>query len=435
MQRRQTIQFIGAAALAGATLGCAHISGQAKPQVVVVGGGFAGAAVAKYVRLTSLGRIDVTLVEPASTFVSCPMSNLVLGGSWQMADISKSYQTLVARHGVRWLRARARAVDPDKRLLHLDNGQTLSWQRLVLAPGVDMMYDHLAGWREQGDGPLIDGRPAVLHAWKAGPQTLALRAQLRDLKAGGVFVITVPQLPFRCPPAPYERACQVAAYFRQANPRAKIIILDANDDIAAEAAQFRHAFAALYGGMIEYRSGFQLAQIDLARQMVFSEFDDKVHYDLLNLIPPQRAGAIAHDSDLANINARWCEVDFLSFASRSQPLIHVLGDAIQSAPQMPKAGQMAVQQARVCAQAITAQLLGTEGTSVGVNPAPLLESACYSFVAPELAIHLASLHAWDAAQQTFLPVPGHTRLSPQATAQEAAAARRWAEAIWREVLE
>ena len=424
MHRRQVLQIIGGGALAGSSIGCAAVGGRARAKVLVVGGGFGGATAAKTLRQASNGSMDVTLIEPSPAFVSCPMSNLVLGGLWQMADITRSYDTLAARHGVRRVLARARGIDAERRLLHLDNGTALAYDRLVLSPGVEMMWDKLAGL------PDAASRDAVLHAWKAGPQTLALRQQLQAMPDGGVFVISVPMLPFRCPPAPYERACQVAAYFKQAKPKAKILILDANDDVAAEGALFKQAWAALYAGMIEYRPKFTVAEVDLASRGLTSEFGDKVAYDVLNLIPEQYAGRIARDSGLANINARWCEVDFLSYASTRQPLIHVLGDAIQIAPKMPKAGQMAAQQAKVCGEAIAALLAGRD-----INPAPVLESACYSFVSQLEAIHLGSVHVWDSAQKTMLPVAARATLSTRASSADAQAARQWARDIWATALE
>lgn len=427
MQRRRAVQLLGGlggAALAGGMVGCSSVGGWARPQVVVVGGGFGGAAAAKYLRLASKGQVDVTLIEPNAAFVSCPMSNLVLGGSLQMAHITRSYATLERNHGVRWLRSTALQIDPAQQQVLLDDGRRLHYQRLVLSPGIDMMWEKLAGLQD------LASQQQVLHAWKAGAQTVALRQQLQAMPEGGVFVISVPLLPFRCPPAPYERACQVAAYFRQHKPNAKILILDANDDVAAEGALFRQAWRERYAGMIEYRPKFQVAEVDLASRMLVSEFGDKVQWDVLNLIPEQRAGRIAQQSGLANINARWCEVDFLSYASKSQPLIHVLGDAIQIAPKMPKAGQMAAQQGRVCAQAIVAMLAGHDP-----DPAPQLASACYSFVAPDAAIHLGSVHGWDAAQKTMLPLAAHATLSAQASALEAQHGHAWAQAIWREVLE
>ena len=421
MKRRQFIGGIGAMA---SLAGCASTgnTGASRRHVVVVGGGFGGATAAKYIRLWSAGAIDVTLVEPHATFISCPLSNLVLGGARQMADITLGYAGL-ARHGVRIVRAYAAQIDFDKQVVLLAGGQALRYERLVLSPGVDFLWDQLPGMQRAG------AQDRVLHAWKAGAQTAALRAQLEAMPDGGVFAMTIPPAPYRCPPGPYERACQVAHYFRRAKPKSKVLILDANEDVVSKGALFKSIWATRYAGMVEYRPGFHTVDVDAAARTAISELGDKVQAAVLNVIPPQRAGAIAAQAGLANVNHRWCEVDFLTFASTQAANVHVLGDAVFAAPLMPKSAHMANQHAKVCAGAVVDLLSGR-----APDPAPMLTNTCYSFVTDREAIHVASVHAWDAAKKTLLVVPGSGGLSGAANELEAVHAMSWARNIWADTL-
>jgi sulfide dehydrogenase [flavocytochrome c] flavoprotein subunit len=424
MKRREFIRGIGGIGALASLAGCAGTGTAAagRPQVVVVGGGYGGATAARTIRLWSEGAIDVTLVEPNPMFISCPLSNLVLGGSKQMADLTLSYAGL-AHHGVRIVRDRAAHIDVDKQAVVLAGGQALRYDRLVLSPGVDFLWDQLPGMQH------ASAQDSVLHAWKAGAQTAALRAQLEAMPDGGVFAMTIPPAPYRCPPGPYERACQVAHYFSRAKPKSKVLILDANADVVSKGALFKKIWATRYAGMVEYRPGFMTADVDAANRTAISELGEKVQAAVLNVIPPQRAGSIAAQAGLANVNRRWCEVDFLTFASTQAANVHVLGDAIQAAPLMPKSAHMANQHAKVCAGAVVDLLSGR-----APNPAPMLTNTCYSFVTDREAIHVASVHAWDAAKKTLLVVPGSGGLSGAANELEAAYAMNWAENIWSDTL-
>ncbi len=414
MKRRQFIHAAGALGALAST-GCASIGGKARPHVVVIGGGYGGATAAKYIRMWSEGTIDVTLVEPNASFVSCPLSNLVLGGSRQIADLTMSYAPLAAQHGIRVIHSTAQDVDPIKRSVTLAQGQQLQYDRLIVSPGVDFMFDALPG------------SAAAMHAWKAGAATLALRAALEAMPDGGTFVMTIPQAPYRCPPGPYERACQIAHYFGRAKARSKVLILDANEDVVSKGALFRRIWAQRYPGMIEYRPQFNTVRAE--GSTVVSELGDRVQASVLNVIPPQRAGDIAVRTGLANVNRRWCGVDFLSFESTAVPNVHVLGDAIQTSPLMPKSAHMANQHAKVCAAAVVDMLSGR-----APDRQPVLTNTCYSFVSDSDVIHVASVHAYDAAQKTLLVVPGSGGVSAQASAQEGVYAFNWARNIWRDTL-
>jgi NADPH-dependent 2,4-dienoyl-CoA reductase/sulfur reductase-like enzyme len=419
MKRRQFLQ----GALLASTVGCASIPGTARPQVVVIGGGYGGATAARYVRIWSEGAIDVTLIEPNAAFISCPLSNLVLGGSRRIGDLTMSLDTLASKHGVRLVRDTVTAVDTGKRTLALAGGQTLPYDRLIVSPGVDFMWDQLPGMLKPG------AQDTVLHAWKAGAQTVALRAQLEAMPDGGVYAMTIPPAPYRCPPGPYERASQIAFYFSRHKPKSKVLILDANDDVVSKGPLFRKVWKERYGGMIEYRPSFRTADIDAASRTAVSELGDRVKADVLNVIPPQRAGAIAVQSGLANANARWCAVDFLSFESTQAGNIHVLGDAIAVAPLMPKSAHMANQHAKVCAAAVVDLLNGR-----APDPHPMLTNTCYSFVSDTDVIHVASVHAYDADKKTLLVASGSGGVSAGPSALEGGYAMNWARNIWADTL-
>ena len=423
MQRRQLLQT----ASMGAALGALGLSGkaigQSGPKVVVVGGGYGGATAAKYVRMWSDYQINVTLVEPNPEFVSCPISNLVLGGSKTMADITSPYDNLSKRHGVNLVRDLVTSIDPYRRIVQLASGGELPYDRLILSPGVDMMMDALPGMARAG------AQDTVLHAWKAGAQTLALRRQLEAMPDGGVYALTVPLAPYRCPPGPYERACQVAHYFSQAKPRGKVLVLDANDDVTSKGPLFKKAWAERYQGIVEYRPKHSLVDVDTLTNTLKFEFSDDVKATVLNVLPAMRAGDIAVKTGLATANKRWCEVDFLTHESKVAKNIHVLGDAVLAAPAMPKSGHMANQHGKTCAAAVVALLSGQAPNSL-----PIYNNTCYSFVSDKEVVHVASVHRYDAVQKTMLTVPGSGGVSSAANELEGIYAMAWAQNIWADTL-
>ena len=427
MKRRSLLKLAGATTGLGAfnLAGCAMnaIGTPDSARVLVVGGGYGGATAAKYVRLLSQYKIDVVLVEPEAAFVSCPMSNLVLGGSRGLSDITRPYDTLTSLHGVRIVRDMVASIDPVKRVAVLASGGTLRYDKLVLSPGVEMMFDRVAGLKAAGQ----QGR--ILQAWKAGPETLALRRQLEAMPDGGTFAITIPEAPYRCPPGPYERASVIAGYFKTAKPKSKVLILDANEDVTSKAALFKKVWAESYKNMIEYRPQHKATEVDAVTNTVKFEIHDDVRADVLNVLPPMRAGAIAVQTGLATSNARWCNVNYLNFESANAPHIHVIGDAIQIAPAMPKSGHMASSHAKVTAAAIVAELNGWE-----IDPAPMLTNTCYSFVDDKRVVHVASVHAYVAAEKTFKTVPGSGGLSAAPNELEGSLAMSWARSIWADAL-
>ncbi len=426
MKRRQIIQTLGAGSALGALgmfSGCASTGGSGGAKVVVVGGGFGGAAAAKYVRMWSDYGIQVTLVEPNAAFVSCPISNLVLNGKSSMTDITVPYSNLVSKHGVNVVHDMVTSIDAEKRVVKLAKGGELAYDRLILSPGVDFMWETLPGMAAAG------AKDKILHAWKAGPQTLALRKQLEAMPDGGVFAMSIPPAPYRCPPGPYERACLVADYFKKAKPKSKVLILDGNDDVQSKKGLFMKAWSDRYKGIVEYRPKHVLTDVDAATKTLKFEFNDPIKASVLNVIPQMRAGDIAVKSGLATANKRWCEVDFLTHESKAAKNVHVLGDSIQIAPAMPKSGQMANQHAKTCAAAVVSLLTGK-----AVATMPIYLNACYSFVSADEAVHVTSVHRYDAEKKTMLTVPGSGGVSSVASAEEGRYAWAWAKGIWAESL-
>ena len=423
MQRRHFLQTGTALGAAGLVSACATVGGGSGPKVVVIGGGFSGATAAKYIRMWSDQKIQVTLVEPNDYFMSCPISNLVIGGSKTMADITTPYDNLTKRHGVRVVKDRVNSIDADKRTVKLAGGTELTYDRLIVSPGVDFMWETLPGMNKPG------AKEQVMHAWKAGAQTLTLRQQLMAMPDGGVFAMTIPLAPYRCPPGPYERACQVAEYFSKAKPKSKVLILDANEDVTSKGALFKKAWTDRYKGIIEYRNKHNVTDVDVATKTLKFEFNDDLKASVLNVIPAMRAGDIAANAGLATANKRWCEVDFLTFESKAAKNVHVLGDSIQIAPGMPKSGHMANQHGKTCAAAVVALLTGSQ-----VNNMPIYNNTCYSFVSSDEVVHVASVHRYDAEKKTMLTVPGSGGLSQAANALEAVYAMSWAQNIWADTL-
>ncbi|HUF81524.1 MAG TPA: FAD-dependent oxidoreductase, partial [Burkholderiales bacterium] len=389
LSRREFMKWMAVSTGAAAAAGCAGMGGGAAGRVVVIGGGYGGATAARYIKLWAPD-IDVTLVERNEVFVSCPVSNLVLGGNTQIGDITRGYSGLRAR-GVRVVRGEAVAVDAAARQVRLADGSAVGYDRVIVSPGIDFMYDQSPELKS------ADAQSRVLHAWKAGPQTVALRKQLEAMRDGGVFVFHIPMAPYRCPPGPYERVCQVADYFKRAKPRSKIIVLDSNPDITSKKGLFLQSWNGVYKGLIDYRPNSELADVDVKGMAVKLTFDS-IKGDVLNVVPPHRAGDIAMKTGLITANQRWCGIDWLTCESIAVKGVHVLGDATLSAPAMPKSGSMANQHGKICAAAVIALLKGQP-----VHEEPVIMNTCYSFVDGRSAMHVTSVHAYDRGQKTLTP--------------------------------
>ncbi len=416
--RRDFLKFSTASLAAACVPSFARAANKPGGRVVVIGGGYAGATAAKYLRMWSRGSIEVVVIERNARFISCPLSNLVLGGSKRMDELIFSYAMLKNHHGIQWVRDEVTGIDHAARKVSLARGE-LAYDRLIIAPGIDFIYDQL---------PMLQSSEAqelIPHAWKAGHQTRNLRKQLEAMPDDGVFVISIPLMPFRCPPGPYERVSQVAFYFKNNRPNAKIIVLDANAEIVSKQRLFAQAWLELYPGMIDYRPNSTLAAVNVTNRTVKTEFET-VKADVLNVIPPQRAGKAAQMAGVVNIDKRWCGVDFLTYESKAMPNVHIIGDAVSAA--LPKSAHIATSQAKVCASAIVAMMSGNLP-----DPAPVFANTCYSFVSDKMAMHVAHVYRYDPLKKMMVPAEGGG-VSDKPSALEGRYAQSWARNIWADVL-
>jgi sulfide dehydrogenase [flavocytochrome c] flavoprotein subunit len=389
-------------------------------RAVVVGGGFAGATCARTLKRLD-PRLAVTLVEPNQTFTACPFSNEVIAGLRDIKAQQFDYKK-IADDKVVVAFDSATAVDPQARMVTLGGGTRLPYDRLVLAPGVDLRWDSLPGYTEAA-------AERMPHAWKAGAQTLLLRRQLEAMEDGGVVIIAAPANPFRCPPGPYERASLIAYYLKTKKPRSKLIVLDAKDAFSKQRL-FQNAWAELYPGLIEWVSlsqGGKVTAVEVASKTLITDFA-KHKADVANVIPPQKAARIAEIAGVAD-RTGWCPIDPVTFESKLQPNIHVLGDAT-IAGGMPKSAFAANAQAKVCAAAVAKLLRGE-------TPAePKLINTCYSLVAPDYGINVAGVYRPLNGVLTEVEGSGGVSAAdaPRATrALEASFANGWFKTITSEV--
>ena len=415
LSRRQFLRTSGTGVglgllAAGGLTGCATTIGpKTGRRVVVIGGGWGGATAAKYVRLADPS-IEVVLLEPNKEFVSCPFSNLVLSGVKSIESMTFGYDGL-RRHGVKILHQAATAIEPDKKRVRVGD-DSIEYDRLIVSPGIDFLWEQVEG--------LPAAKDTVLHAWKAGPQTVALARQLQSMADGGVFVMSIPLMAYRCPPGPYERACQVAWYLKTNKPRAKLIVLDANKNIVSKTGLFQAAWKAYPN--LEYRPANRVEKIDTSTREVTTEIGDRVKYDVINLIPPQRAGAIAVQADLVGADKRWCEVNHVTYESVKHKNIHVVGDATIGLP-VPKSGTIANAMGKICANAVVHLLNGKEP--------PLMPpvNVCYSWVSDREAI--AVINAYRIAQGKVVMIEQKLTSQNVAVAQNS---EGWARSIWNDIL-
>lgn len=426
--RRQLLQGLGIAGAAGLLPDLSFAADKPKgktgktiARVVVVGGGFGGSTAAKYLRKLSGGAIDVTLIERRKEFISCPTSNEVIAGLRDYQTIVHGYDKLKKNWGVKVVHAAVVGLDAEKRVVRTDSAGTFAYDKLILSPGIDLDFEKVAGLDSKA-------QETILHAWKAGPQTLGLRKQLADLKDGGVYALTIPKAPYRCPPGPYERVSLIAHYLKTHKPKSKVLVLDANDKVQSKEKLFTGVWAKDYADILEYRPNWNAVAVDGGSRTVTSELGDKVTADVLNILPPQRAADIAHIAGVVNVNGRWADVDWVTLASTALPNVHVIGDALQTAPLMPKSGHMANQHGKLAAAAIVDIVNGR-------TPQPgIIANTCYSVVDDARGIHVDSVHRYDAEKKTLLVVPGSGGVSKEPSEAELLFAHAWADTIWADSL-
>jgi NADPH-dependent 2,4-dienoyl-CoA reductase/sulfur reductase-like enzyme len=403
--------------IAGATLTAALTRAtlaQAAPHVAVIGGGFGGASCARALKQLD-SRIEVTLIEANQTFVSCPFSNEVIAGLREFEAQQFGYDRIAADR-IAVAAIAATKIDPHARTIGLADGTSLSYDRLVLAPGIDMRFDALPGYDEAASLKMP-------HAWKAGEQTVLLKRQLEAMKDGGVVVVAVPAAPLRCPPAPYERASLIAHYLKTNKPRSKVLVLDAKDGYSQQKL-FEAAWKELYPGMIEriaLSQGGRVTSVDPSSNAIVTEFGNYTA-DVANIIPPQKAGRIAEIAGAAD-NTGWCPIDPVSFASKLVPNVHVIGDAC-IAGGIPKSAGAAAAQGKACAAAIVNLLAGRP------PELPRLTGACYNTVAPAYAFSLSGIYQPKGDQFAEVEVKtSPVEASREIRAQEAESALSWFKSI------
>ena len=408
--RRRFLQVSG---MSVAMLGAAQVPvfGQARRRVLVIGGGWGGATAAKYIRLTDPS-IEVTLLEPNKEFISCPFSNLVVAGVESLKSLTLNYNGL-RKHGVKIRHEAAAAIEPDKKRVRVGK-DSLEYDRLIVSPGVDFQWEQIDG--------LAQAKDKVLHAWKAGPQTVQLAQQLQSMADGGVVVMTVPPVAYRCPPGPYERASMIAWFLKTKKPKSKLIVLDANKDIVSKTGLFKAIFKE-YEANIEYRPSQKAEKIDVGAREITTDTGDKVKYDVVNVIPPQRAGAIAVDADLVGGDKRWCEVDHVSYESLKQKNIHVVGDATIGLP-VPKSGNIANAMGKICATAVASLLNGKDAPQIAPG------NTCYSWVSDKEAI--AVVNAYKIENGKVVQI--EQKLTPGKSVGTAQNSLAWRASIWNDML-
>lgn len=425
LDRRSFLKLVGASAGAAGAVSlpligqAAELMPKSAKRVVVIGGGYGGTIAAKYIRMMDKS-IEVVMIERNDHFVSCPFSNLYIGGILtDLNPLTIKYDKLAANHGVKVVQAEVTAIDAAGKVVTTSKG-TIAYDRLVVSPGIDFRLEEMKGY----DAAAMEVMP---HAWKAGPQTVLLRKQLVDMKDGGSVVITVPLAPYRCPPGPYERASLIAHYLKKNKPKSKIVVLDANPDITSKAGLFRKGWKDNYEGIIDYRPAKKVTEVDAKAMAVMVEGLEEVKGDVINIIPPQRAGQIAVAAGLVGDDKNWCPVNANTFESTKQAGIHVIGDACVAGA-MPKSGYSANSEAKICAMNVVALMNGKETTELsGIN-------VCYSYITDKDAVSVAGVYA--VKEGKIIAVPNSGGVSPadfSATKIEAIYAESWLKNILTEM--
>lgn len=389
-------------------------------RIVVIGGGWGGNTAAKYIRMQDPG-IEVVLIEKGKVFRSCPISNWVIGGLLTMDDITISYEGLVDNHGVALLNDSVTGIDVAQRTVSVQSGGFVRYDRLVLSPGISFRDDEIEG--------LAGARDRFPAAWKAGPETQALREALQAMPAGGTVALSVPVGPFRCPPGPYERSSLIADYLKRNKPGSKLVVFDANQKIISKGKLFKAAWDEMYADIIDYRPDHKVNRVDAATGTLYTDFDE-VAADVANVIPPQQAHALVHDAGLVPEGRRWAPVDPWDFTSTEAEGVHIIGDSTDGTTvgSVPKSGFVANSMGKVAASAAVALVNGREA------PRPSLANTCYSLVSAEEGISVTAIYDYDDATGKIATVEGASGLSPTHTALIKRNAEDWALSIWRDML-
>jgi len=419
MERRNFLKLLGAGA-ATATVGLAgcatqSVSAGGGRKVVVIGGGYGGTIAAKYIRMMDPS-IEVTLIERNDHYVSCPFSNLYLGGILpDMSSLTIKYDKLASNYGIKVVQAEVTGIDAAGHSVTTSKG-VFKYDRLVASPGIEFRTDEINGYD-----------PEIMpHAWKAGPQTMLLRKQLEAMKPGGTVVLSIPLAPFRCPPGPYERTSMIAMYLKQNKPGSKIIVLDANPDIVSKKGLFLKGWKKHYEGIVDYRPAKKVTEVDAKKMSVMIEGIEEIKGDVINVIPPQKAGHIAHVAGLVGPDKKWCPVNPTTFESTLQKDIHVIGDS-SIAGAMPKSGYSANSEAKVCAANIVALMNGRDISDMSAV------NTCYSFLSANEAVSVTGVYQVNKEKNAIEAVAGSVGVSPDLSELEAVYAQSWIKNILTEM--
>ena len=418
---------VAGATTLGTLTGCAGgpAVASARPKVVIVGAGYGGATCARYLKLWD-PNIEVTVIEPNAVFTSCPFSNTVLGGINTMADITMPYDYL-KKAVDNFVPDTVTAIDTKGRMVKTAGGKSFAYDRLVLAGGIELLFDKVKGYD-------AEAQKTIKHAWKASPdQTGVLRQQLEAMPDGGVFVMSVPMAPYRCPPGPYERACIVSSYLKKAKPKSKVIVLDGNPDIASKKGLFLAAWKKHFGygtpdSMIDYRPNNMPRSVDPVKMMVGTEFDD-VKGDVINVVPPMQAAAITAMAGvrlgLDGKEGPWCAIDYRTFESLTVKNVHILGDSTLT--NFPKSGSVANNTGKMCASAIVEMLSGRDP-----DAAPVVTNTCYSATGMGTAFHVATVFRYGEGNKMVAQKGGG--VSKEESELEFAYMESWAKNVWADTL-
>ncbi|MDP2804735.1 MAG: FAD/NAD(P)-binding oxidoreductase [Gallionellaceae bacterium] len=395
-----TVAMAGVASVASAAVAAGSAS-EVMPKgkqrrVVVIGGGYGGTIAAKYVRMLD-STIEVVMIERNKQYVSCPFSNYYIGGLMKdLSPLTISYDKLAKNHGIKMVYADVTAIDPAAKTVTMGDGKTISYDRLIVSPGVDFRTEEIEGYNDQTS--LL-----MPHAWKAGEQTILLRKQLEAMADGGNVIISMPLVPYRCPPGPYERASLIANYLKTNKPKSKVMLLDANADVVAKKPLFTKAWNTYYKDNMVYIPGKKVTKVDAATKTVTVEGIEDFKGDVVNFIPPQRAGRIAVAAGLVGPDKNWCPVDTVSFESKIHKDIHVIGDSA-AAGAMPKSGYSANTEAKVCATNLVALMNGKETVDLSTL------NVCYSAISDHESISVAFVY--KVIDGKIAAVPNSGGISP-----------------------
>lgn len=426
ISRRDFMKYTSAgivgASLFGPTIFSAHagelLSGKNR-RVVVIGGGFGGATAAHYLKQYN-PKLEVVLIEQAPKFISCPSSNLVLSGLRTLPELTFGYGAL-AKIGIKVIHDTVTAIDPAANRVSTAKG-FIRYDRLIVSPGISFNYGSIEG---------MDAHAQALfpHAWKAGEQTLQLRKELLALKKGGVFLMTIPEAPFRCPPGPYERACQVANYLKKTKNGGKVIVLDANPDVVSKGKLFKAAWKDYYQDIIDYRPDVTVKEVIAGTRSIVTDAGE-IKGDILNIIPPQQAGKLAFDTGLVPQGKIWAPTTTLTFESTVHKNIHIIGDATDpgSIGSLPKSGFVANTMGKAVAAAVVALMDGTE------PPEPSLGNSCYSQVNDTESIYITGVFAYDREKKKMVGIKAAGNPSPDRSARYTAHYHDWEKSIIRDTL-